>query len=353
MLYIILAILMFGLLIAVHEFGHFSVAKLCGVRVNEFSIGMGPLLLHKQGKETEYSLRLLPIGGFCAMEGEDETSDDPRAFGNAPGWKRFLILIAGSGFNFLLGLLIMLCVYSTVQSYVTPQISGFMEGNPCDSEEYLQEGDIIYSINGSRVLVYSDVTILFSLNSGDTMEMTVLRDGEKIHFDALPLTLREYTVDGETVTKYGLYFSTAEASPLDRIQLGFASTVDCVRQVWWSLKMLIGGQAGFSDLSGPIGIVDSMAQVGEASASTADALLNLLYFAGFIAINLAVMNLLPIPALDGGRVFFLLVNGVLTLVIHRQIPAKYEGIVHAVGMVLLLALMLAVAVQDVWRIVAQ
>lgn len=353
MLYLILAILMFGILIAVHEFGHFIVAKLCGVRVNEFSIGMGPRFWHKQGKETEYSFRILPIGGFCAMEGEDEASDDPRAFTNAAGWKRFLILIAGSGFNFLLGLVIMLCVYSTVQGYVTPQITGFMEGNPCNSEEYLHEGDTIYSINGSRVLLYSDVTTLLYLNAGDTVEMTVLRDGEKVHFDALPLTLREYTVDGQTVTKYGLYFASAAASGMDRIRLGLFSTVDCVREVWWSLRMLVLGQAGFQDLSGPIGIVDTMTQVGQQSPSVWDAMLNLLSFAGFVAINLAVMNLLPLPALDGGRVFFLLVNGVLVLLVKRKIPAKYEGIVHGVGMALLLALMVAVAAQDIWRIVGQ
>lgn len=350
MLYLILAILMFGILIAVHEFGHFIVAKMCGVRVNEFSIGMGPRLLHKEGKETEYSLRLLPIGGFCAMEGEDENSDDPRAFTNAAGWKRFLILVAGAAFNFLLGLLIMLVVFSTTVSYVTPQITGFMEGNPCNSSEYLQEGDVIYSINGSRILLYSDVTILFSLNTGDTMEMTVLRDGEKIHFDALPLTLREYEVDGQTVTRYGLYFGQTEATAADKLRLGLYASIDAARQVWWSLRMLVTGQAGFQDMSGPIGIVDSMSQVGQQSANTLDALLNLLYFAGFIAINLAVMNLLPLPALDGGRVFFLVVNGILNLLVRRQIPAKYEGMVHAAGMILLFALMIAVAFQDVYRI---
>lgn len=350
MLYIILAILMFGVLIAVHEFGHFSVAKLCGVQVNEFSIGMGPRLLHRKGGETEYSLRLFPIGGFCAMEGEDEASSNPRAFSNAAGWKRFLILVAGAGFNFLLGILIMLVVYANISAYVTPEITGFMEGNPCASEEYLHEGDVIYSINGSRVLLYSDVSILLSLNTGDTVELTVLRDGEKVHFDALPLTLREYTVDGETVQRYGLYFGTAEAGVLDRLRLGLYSALDSAREVWWSLRMLVTGQAGFSDLSGPIGIVDSMSQVGQQSASTGDAILNLLYFAGFITINLGVMNLLPIPALDGGRVFFLLVNGLLTFVIHRKIPDKYEGYVHAAGMLLLLALMVAVAFQDVYRI---
>lgn len=350
MLYLILAILMFGVLIAVHEFGHFSVAKLCGVRVNEFSIGMGPRLLHKQGAETEYSLRLLPIGGFCSMEGEDESSTDPRAFSNAAGWKRFLILVAGAGFNFLLGILIMLGVYATTQAYVTPEITGFMEGNPCASEEYLHEGDVIYEINGSRVLLYNDITILLSLNTGDTVEMTVLRDGEKVHFDALPLTLREYTVDGTTVQRYGLYFGTAVANGADRIRLGLSAALDSARQVWWSLRMLAGGQAGFQDLSGPIGIVDSMTQVGEQSASAWDALLNLLYFAGLVTINLGVMNLLPIPALDGGRVFFLLVNGALMLLFHRRIPEKYEGIVHAIGMLLLLALMAAVALQDVYRI---
>jgi regulator of sigma E protease len=350
MLYIILAIVLFGLLIAIHEFGHFSVAKLCGIQVNEFSIGMGPLLLHKQGKETMYSLRLFPIGGYCAMEGEDEESDNPRAFGNAVGWKKFLVLIAGSLYNFLTGLVILLCLYSGISTFATTTITGFMDGFPCQGETMLMEGDEILSIDGKAVLLSSDISTILSLEDRETVDIVVRRNGEKVKITDLPLVPREYQVDGETVVRYGLYFGVEEANLFARLRNGFYSSVNFVRMVWWSLEMLLNGSAGVGDLSGPVGIVNTMSQVGAASASVMDAILNLLYFAAFIAINLSVMNLLPIPALDGGRVFFLLLNGLLTLLFKRQIPAKYEQYVHMAGMVLLLGLMLVVALHDVYKI---
>ena len=350
-MYIILCILIFGLLIAIHEFGHFIVAKACGVRVNEFSIGMGPLLLHKQRGETQYSLRLLPIGGFCAMEGEDEESEDERAFSRAAGWKRFLILIAGAGFNFLAGLIIVLCLYSSVTSYTTTELAGFLDGFPLQGEEYLMEGDEIVAINGRRVLLTSDISTLMTLAGDEPVDLTIRRDGETIVLEDLPLTLREYEVNGQTAMMYGLQFSVREAGILDRLRLGCYSTVNFVRTVFWSLEMLLTGAAGFNDLSGPVGIVQVMSEVGQQSPSILAALENILYFSAFIAVNLAVMNLLPIPALDGGRVFFLLLNRLCGLVLRRRIPERLEGAVHFAGLVLLLLLMVAVAVNDVYKIV--
>lgn len=352
MLYILFAILMFGLLIAIHEFGHFSVAKLCGIQVNEFSIGMGPLLWHRKGKETTYSLRLLPIGGYCAMEGEDEDSDNPRAFGNAAGWKRFLVLVAGSAFNFLAGLLILLVIYSGIQATTTATIVGFMDGFPCEGETMLMEGDEILSINGSRILVSSDVSTLLSLNTKDTVDMTVRRNGEIVKVNDLPLTLRAYEVDGETVQLYGFYFGYEELSVAGRLKEGFYTGIDFVRMVWWSLEMLINGGASVQDLTGPVGIVNTISEVGENSETIKMAVVNIFRFTAFIAINLSVVNLLPIPALDGGRVLFLLVNGVSYLVAKRTIPSKYENYVHVIGFAALLLLMVVVAFQDVVRIVS-
>lgn len=349
--YIIICIILFGLLIAVHEFGHFIVAKACGVKVNEFSIGMGPLLLRRQGAETQYSLRLLPIGGFCAMEGEDEASDDVRAFGNAPAWKRFLILIAGSGFNFLTGLVIVLCLFASMQSYVAPVLAGFMEGFPLEGEDYLLEGDEIVAIEGRRVLLADDVSTLLMLADSDTVDVTIRRDGETRVLEDLPLVLREYEVDGQTVLRYGIYFTAREATAADRLRVSLYTAADFVRNVFWSFEMLFSGAAGFNDLSGPVGIVQTMSAVGEASPNLLAALENILYFTAFIAVNLSVMNLLPIPALDGGRVFFLVLNSLALLLFRRQIPAKFEGAVHFVGLVLLLLLMGAVAVNDVYKIV--
>lgn len=351
LIYIIIAIVIFGLLIAIHELGHFLVAKACGVKVLEFSIGMGPQLWHKEGKETQYSLRLFPIGGFCAMEGEDGESDDPRAFGNAAGWKKFLVLIAGSASNFIAGMLLILCLFAASTGYVSTTLSGFVDGFPCQGETMLQAGDEIVSIDGSAVLLYSDISTLLNRGNGKTHDIVVRRDGEKITLNDLPLTPREYEVEGKKVTMYGLYFQSKEATFGSKLRLGLANSVDFVRMIWWSLEDLFTGAVGFSALSGPIGIVDAMGQMAESADGVRQAVDNLLYFAAFLAINLAFMNLLPLPALDGGRVFFLILNGLAVLLFRRRIPAKYEGYVHFGGLVLLLGLMVVVAVQDVYRII--
>ena len=351
LIYIIIAIVIFGLLIAIHELGHFLVAKACGVKVLEFSIGMGPQLWHKEGKETQYSLRLFPIGGFCAMEGEDGESDDPRAFGNTAGWKKFLVLIAGSASNFIAGMLLILCLFAASTGYVSTTLSGFVDGFPCPGETMLQAGDEIVSIDGSAVLLYSDISTLLHRGNGKTHDIVVRRDGEKITLNDLPLTPREYEVEGKKVTMYGLYFQSKEATFGSKLRLGLANSVDFVRMIWWSLEDLFTGAVGFSALSGPIGIVDAMGQMAESADGVRQAVDNLLYFAAFLAINLAFMNLLPLPALDGGRVFFLILNGLAVLLFRRRIPAKYEGYVHFGGLVLLLGLMVVVAVQDVYRII--
>ena len=351
LIYIIIAIVIFGLLIAIHELGHFLVAKACGVKVLEFSIGMGPQLWHKEGKETQYSLRLFPIGGFCAMEGEDGERDDPRAFGNTAGWKKFLVLIAGSASNFIAGMLLILCLFAASTGYVSTTLSGFVDGFPCQGETMLQAGDEIVSIDGSAVLLYSDISTLLNRGNGKTHDIVVRRDGEKITLNDLPLTPREYEVEGKKVTMYGLYFQSKEATFGSKLRLGLANSVDFVRMIWWSLEDLFTGAVGFSALSGPIGIVDAMGQMAESADGVRQAVDNLLYFAAFLAINLAFMNLLPLPALDGGRVFFLILNGLAVLLFRRRIPAKYEGYVHFGGLVLLLGLMVVVAVQDVYRII--
>lgn len=350
-MYILFAILLFGFLIAIHEFGHFIVAKACNVKVNEFSIGMGPLLFSRQGKETLYSLRLLPIGGFCAMEGEDGDSDDERAFSKAAAWKRFLILVAGALFNFITGFIIVMCIYSNAASYTEPVLAGFMDGFPLVGEEYLMEGDELYSINGKRVLLTNDVSTILAIENSDAVDVTVRRDGQLVTIENLPLVLREYEEDGVTVMRYGLYFSAHKASFMDRIKLGVYTSVNFVRNVFWSFEMLFEGSAGFNDLSGPVGIVQTMNEVGEASATVMDAVINLLYFGAFVAVNLSVMNLLPIPALDGGRIFLMLVNGVCMLFFRRKIPEQLEGAIHFVGLVLLLLLMGAVMINDVYKII--
>jgi len=348
-MYIIAAILIFGFLIAVHELGHFATAKLLGVQVNEFSIGMGPLLWSRERGETLYSLRALPIGGFCAMEGEDEESDNPRAFGQAKAWKKFIILAAGAAMNFLVGVLLCLALNAQSQAFITPVIVGFAEGFPLQGEQGLLAGDRIVSINGERIYLYSDVTLLFS-RSGETMDLVVERDGRRVALNDFPLVPREYTENGQTVRRYGLTFGVEQATVGSRLKNGWLTAVDFVRLVRLSLGDLISGRAGLRDLSGPIGIVDVMTEVGQASPTVWDAVYNLLYFAALIAVNLAVMNLLPLPALDGGRIFFLLLNGLWLLLFRKNINPKYEGYVHMTGMALLMGLMLVVAFSDIGKL---
>ena len=351
-LYILLAILCFGVMIAIHEFGHFFTAKLLRVKVNEFSIGMGPLLWTRTRGETKYSFRLFPIGGFCAMEGEDEETGDPRAFSVQARWKKVIILVAGSFMNLLLGLLIVCLLFSDVTHVRTPVITDFMDGFSLEGEQGLMEGDRILSIDGHAILLHSNVTTYLDRNDGNGIDFVVLRNGEKISINDLPLTRQEYDYEGKKVMMFGLIFKEVEeVGGLGRLKLSIAQVADFVRMVWMGLSDLITGRVAVREMSGVIGIVDVVSDVGVASATAADGILNVLYFVSFISVNLAVMNMLPIPAMDGGRVFFIIINGVFYLVTRKNIPAKYEGYVHTVGFVLLILLMILVAFNDVTKII--
>ena len=350
-LYVILAILIFGVLVAIHELGHFTAAKACGVRVEEFAVGMGPAIFKKKKGETEYSLRIVPFGGYCAMTGEDGDSDDPRAFVNQTVWKRLIILVAGAFMNFLLGFVIVLILFSTAEGFRSPVITEFMEGCPYESNDALHAGDRVWSIDGRRVLQYGDVGDFLARGDG-VYDIVVIRDGKKVKIENLALTKLEYP--GQEQPMYGFLFGGFDdATPGNVIRYSWYSTRQFVRLVWMSLGELVSGRVGVQDLAGPVGIVNMMAETGEQAASTADALYDIFYFGAFIAVNLAVMNLLPIPALDGGRVFFLLVTWIVESLTKKKIDPKYESYIHAAGMVLLLALMAYVMLHDIIRIVKQ
>ena len=345
-LYAILAIFIFGLLVAIHEFGHFSAAKLCGVRVEEFAIGMGPALWKKQKGETLYALRAVPFGGYCAMTGEDGESDDPRAFGNQKVWKRLLILIAGSFNNFLLGFLIVLILQMSSGYVPSPTVTAFMDGCPYESAEALQVGDRFVRINGHRVVLQSDVNRWLT-DEGD-YDLVLRRGDQTIRLEDFRLEKSDYPQG----RYFGFLFGSYEKAGFGQnLRAAWDTTKDYVSLVWESLRMLVHGQVGVNDLAGPVGIVDMMAETGAAQETTADALWMIFSFGAFIAVNLAVMNMLPIPALDGGRVFLLLVTAVIEGITHKKIDPKYEGYIHTAGMVLLLALMAYVLLHDVVRLV--
>jgi regulator of sigma E protease len=352
MVYILAAILVFGVLIAVHELGHFMAAKACGVRVNEFSIGMGPALWKKQKGETQYSLRLFPVGGFCAMEGEEEDSDDPTALNNQGFWAKLLIFAAGAAMNFIAGLLIILILYADAQAFYMPVVAGFADGCPLESADGLQEGDRLLRIDGEKVYVYSDISLLMGLNKTGAFDLQIERNGEVITLRDFTMERREYTdQNGKAYTGYGLYFGAEEATLGRKLSYSWNNAMDFARLVRLSLQMLVTGQAGVKDLSGPVGIVSTMTQVGEQAATTRAAVENIAYLAALIAVNLAVMNLLPLPALDGGKIFFLVINAVSMQLFKKQIPAKYENYIHFAGLILLLALMAVITFSDVWKLI--
>ena len=351
-MYLVIAILMFSFLIFIHEFGHFITAKLFGVKVNEFAIFMGPRLLHWGKGETEYSLRLLPIGGYCAMEGEDGSSDDPRSFTAKAPWKRCIILAAGAFMNFLTGFLILVVLYASATGFRTLEITGFVEGCPLEGENGLQVGDVLEEVDGDNLYIFSDFQMLTDRAGEGPMDLTVRRNGERIVLEDVDMTKRDYVVDGETQHIYGLVLGGVEEKTIGSLlKNAWYTSIDFARMVKMGLLDLISGRAGMEDMSGPVGIVDTIQETGQSAETTSEGVMNVVYFGAFIAINLAFMNMLPIPALDGGHIFLLLVTWLIETVTRRKIDPKYEAYIHAAGLVVLLGFMVLVTFNDVARLI--
>ena len=345
---VLFAILLFSILILVHELGHFAAAKFFGVRVNEFSVFMGPAIWKKQVGETLYAVRCVPIGGYCAMEGEDGDSEDPRSFNRASWWKRLIILVAGSAMNFLIGVALMVIVYLPTTQVGMPIIESFEEYSTVVGENGLQVGDKILEVDGEKVFVYSDFSMILDMNPGEYHDLVVERQGNKVVLDDFRMERHAVTKeDGTTSMLFGINFSVMELNLGQRLQYSWAKCLDSVRLVRLSLQMMLSGQAGIADMTGPVGIVKEMSTVASKSKGFVDALLNLLYFGGFIAINLAVMNLLPFPALDGGRVVGVVLVTAVEAVTKKKIDPKYEGYLHGAGMILLLVLMAVIMLKDI------
>ena len=333
---VILAIVAFGCLVIVHEFGHFMAAKAAGVRVLEFWVGMGPAIAHHQFGETDFKLCILPFGGACVMDGEDTDDASPGTLSAAPiGW-RALILASGALMNFLLGFLIVLVLMLPQSTGTTPVIDDFAEGFPSQGESMLMEGDRIVSIDGYRVLLVSDVSTGLSLGEDTSYEIVVQRSGETVTLHDVKLEPAEY--DG--VQRYGIDFTVVPLSLGDKIQNAVYRSYDYARLVWISLEQLLTGKVGINQLSGPVGVTDVLAQTAQSS------MVSFFLLIAFISINLGVMNLLPLPALDGGRLLFVLIE----LIARKPVPRKYEGYIHFGGLAALMLLMLYVTWQDILRL---
>ena len=345
---IVFAILLFSILIFVHELGHFLAAKASGVRVNEFAMFMGPAIFKKQVGDTLYSLRCIPIGGYCAMEGENEDTDDPRSFQKAAWWKRLIILVAGSFMNFVTGFLIFAIVFAPAKQFVVPVIDSAEAGCTVVREDGLHVGDEILSLDGEKIFVQSDFSTILYLNPGDTHDIVVKRNGEKLVFN--DYLMEKHLFPGEETERYGFSFGIEDATFGKKLQYVWNTGCNVVRNVRLSLQMMLTGKTGLSDMTGPVGIVQMMSDTAESAPSRLDALFNMLYIGGFLAINLAVMNLLPIPALDGGRVVGLLLTCVIEGITRKKLDAKYEAYIHGAGMILLLILMGVILFKDIFVI---
>ena len=344
-LYILFAILIFGILIMVHELGHFLTAKLFKVKVNEFSIFMGPAIWKRQRGETLYSLRCIPLGGYCAMEGED---------GNATWWKRIIILAAGATMNFLTGFLVLVILVgfsAGFQVISQPVVDSVEAGSSL--EGYLQPGDRLYRIDGERVYIANDFTTLLSLDlarDGNFHDVVVIRDGKQVTFPRLNVEARQLPSGDGMSLRYGINLVTEPRSLGNVLSYSAKSAVNYARTVRLSLQMIFRGELGLKEVTGPVGIVKTIADVGTQSRSVSVGIWNVLSLGAFIAINLGIMNLLPIPALDGGRIVGVLLTSGIEGVTKKKLNPKIEGYIHAGGMVLLLALMVLILFKDVIQI---
>ena len=413
---IIIAILFFGVIITIHEFGHFIFAKLFGVKVNEFAIGMGPTIFKKQGKETKYALRLLPIGGFVSMEGEEEESEDSRAFCNQKTWKRMIIIAAGATFNIILGIIVCFFLVGSEDLAGTNQILQFYDTAVSNQEGGLQAGDKIIKIDGKRVFSDYDVSFLMQRNGTGTYSFVVERNGEKIdlpevHFarrtggnfsyseDCIISSLSskikgfglkdgdkiikvngeeivkgeelisaigsddDYTYDftvereGEVleftdvkmavVTVFDFVILGEEKNVLNVTENAFGYALSMGRMVYLSLFDLLRGQYGMNDIAGPIGTISVITDIAEESIATFN-WSQLFMIMAMITINIGLFNLLPVPALDGGHLFFM----VFELIFRKKIPQKYESYIHAAGLVALLGFMALISASDIWKLIS-
>jgi len=348
---ILFAILLFSFLIFIHELGHFVVAKLSGVQVNEFALFMGPAIFKKTVGETTYSLRCIPIGGYCAMEGEDTDTDNPRSFQKAAWWKRLCILLAGAFMNFVTGVLLIAICLAPAKQFIAPVIAEVEPGCTIVKDGGLQVGDRFLELDGETIYTSGDFSMMLAVNPGDYHDIVVERNGQKLTFENYFLEKHEFlNEEGEPELRYGFSFGIEDYTFGKKVEAIWNNTFNQVRAVRLSLQMLFAGQAGMNDLMGPVGIVGVMSSEAASAESTLETVLTLLSFGAMLAINLAVMNLLPIPALDGGRALFLLLTVIIEKITRKKLDPKYEGYIHGVGMILLLGLMAVILFKDVFQL---
>lgn len=337
---IIGAVLIFSVIIFVHELGHFLAARAFKVNVLEFAIGMGPAIFKKQGKNTLYSVRAIPMGGFCRMEGEDEDTGSEGDFSTKKPLPKIVVLAAGATMNVLLGFIIVtsLTLASAIPNGGLPSTVVATVNADSPAAAFLEPGDKIVEVNGQRVNIKRDISYALSESGGGECSVVYERNGERHSASFTPMKL-EYE-DGSFSYVIGFNIAPAPITVGGVLREGFFQTVWMVKLVFVSLGMLFGGKVGLDQMSGPVGVVSAMSTVAQSG------LLNFLSFAAFLTVNIGIMNLLPIPALDGGRIVFALFE----LIFKKPVPPEKEGFVHMIGFALLIALMIFATWNDIMRI---
>ncbi len=338
-IYIIIALLIFGILILVHELGHYLFARVFKVDINEFSIGMGPKIFARTSKKTNilYSLRILPIGGYVSMKGEDEESQEEGALCNKPVWQRLIIVAAGSFMNILLGFVLVFCMVLATQNLGSTTIHSFHD-NAVSQEFGLAPMDKVIAVDSVKVHTASSLSYEIAHAGADEVDLTVERNGERTIIENVKFGTQ--TEEGTTFGLIDFYVYAEAKNPLNVIKHTFYDSLLNIKMIWQSLFDFVTGKYGMDALSGPVGVTSTIAD------ATKNGLHSILYLASIIAMNLGVFNMLPIPALDGGRVFFMLVE----LVRGKPINREYEAMVHFIGIVALMSLMVIITYKDIIKL---
>ncbi len=330
---IIYAIIIFCVLIFVHEFGHFAAAKACGVKVNEFAIGMGPAFFKKQKGETLYSLRLFPIGGFCAMEGEDEDSEDERAFNRKPAWQRAIVLAAGAFMNLLTAVILMIII-AMWSGQATTVVDQVMDDSPA-YEAGIKTGDEIVEIDGIEIKEWNDIINVIGASKEETADIIVIRNGSELSIRS------DMIYDEETGrNKIGI-MPQIRHNIIDATIDGVKNTGQMTVMMYDIIKKLFTGEVSTKELSGPVGIVYAVNDTAKAGV------IYVVYLSALLSLNLAIMNMLPFPALDGGRLLFLLIRKITG----KRVTDEMEGKIHFIGIVLLMMLMVYVTWNDIVKFI--
>lgn len=334
-LYIIIAIFVFGFMIFVHELGHFLFAKKFNVAINEFSIGMGPKIFSKKGKDgVDYSLRALPIGGYVAMEGEDEESNNPLAFNKKPAWQRFIIVIAGAMMNIIISVLILAIITACTPRFGTTVIYKFQD-NATSDDSGLRINDEIIEIDGVNVHTSGELSYEIMRRGYKPVSVTVIRDGEEIVIDNI--VFPGVTSDGVLFGSPDFYVFGEDRSFGSVIKNTFYTSKSTIKMTWDSLYDLFSGRYGIEQLSGPVGITGAITDAAKTSAES------LFYLVAVIGINLGIFNLLPIPALDGGTLLLTLIE----MITKKKLPQNIEMGIRTAGFMLLMLLAVVILFKDV------